>query len=212
MPRKVAIRSAAAGCGCCEARSRNSLRNASRRRRAGAYEGSDPRFGVSPPLACVIARDSRPTWRPSSAPPSACACATLSAARSNRVQTSLAESASMRGEGRPRRVLSSAGNLARILSMDTVLFHESVQRRSIDARESCCLRHIPARTRHESREILLLEIRHETVLRQVIRAVEHAGWHAGLRPHGRDIIREQDVIRAERLPRLSEYRYVFDDV
>ena len=51
MPRKALSNSAALGSGGCDARFRNSLRNASKSRRADAYEGNVPRLGASPKLA-----------------------------------------------------------------------------------------------------------------------------------------------------------------
>src|SRR5205085_4927475 len=113
----------------------------------------------------ATAPNTSPIWRLISASTSAVAFATRSAAPRSSADVSLAPSASplciVRATGDAR----STGGLPCILSMDTVLFHEPIERRPVDAREAGRFGHVPTRPRNESREILLLEVGDQTILR-----------------------------------------------
>src|SRR5262245_13233964 len=66
-----------------------------------------------------------------------------------------------------RSVSSLVAGATELVTAEAVLFHESVKRRAIDAREPGCLRHVRAGSRDQLRQVFLLEVGDELLLRKV---------------------------------------------
>src|SRR5688500_15900219 len=110
------------------------------------------------------------------------------------------------------RASPSVDTASELVAAEAMLLHQAVERRAIDAGETRCLRHVRSGTRDELREVLLLEVRDELVLREMEALGHHARRKAVVRLRDRRFIVHRHVVGLHHLSRLRKDGELLDHV
>src|SRR6185312_16344171 len=112
---------------------------------------------------------------------------------------------------RAERAISLA-RTSQLVTPHVVLLHETIECRAVDVRQPSCARHVSARARRQAREVFLLELRNQSILRCVIRLIHHRHRQRALRRRNWTVIVHWYVRRLDRLSWLTQHRNMFDRV